>query len=212
MKSLSGLDGSFLYLETPETPMHVGSLHLFDLPPGYKRDFYAEIRRLLAHSLDLAPLYRRRLAEMPLHFANPVWADGGAVELDYHVRRVRLARPGTRVQLERCTARLHAQLMDRRRPLWEVHVIEGLKGGQAAFYMKVHHAVLDGAAGVALARVLFDVGPQPGSKAVAVRSVPARAERLGIVSLAGAALRHDAAQYVKLVRHLPDVFRIRPGS
>lgn len=211
MKSLSGLDGSFLHLETPETPMHVGSLHLFDLPPGYKRDFYAEIRRLLAHSLDLAPLYRRRLAEMPLHFANPVWADGGAVELDYHVRRVRLARPGTRVQLERCTARLHAQLMDRRRPLWEVHVIEGLKSGQAAFYMKVHHAVLDGAAGVALARALFDVGPQPGRKAVAARSVPARAERPGVVSLAGAALRHDAAQYVKFVRHLPDVFRILAG-
>jgi WS/DGAT/MGAT family acyltransferase len=211
VKSLSGLDGSFLHLETPETPMHVGSLHLFDLPPGYKRDFYAEIRRLLAHSLDLAPLYRRRLAEMPLHFANPVWADGGAVELDFHVRRHKLPRPGTRLQLERCTARLHAQLMDRRRPLWEVHVIEGLKGGQAAFYMKVHHAVLDGAAGVALARALFDVGPQPGRKAVAARSVPARAERPGVVSLAGAALRHDAAQYVKLVRHLPDVFRILAG-
>ena len=86
MKSLSGLDGSFLHLETPETPMHVGSLHLFDLPAAYKKDFYTEVRRLLVRSLDLAPLYRRRLAEMPLHFANPVWTDGGAVDLDYHVR------------------------------------------------------------------------------------------------------------------------------
>lgn len=211
MKSLSGLDGTFLHLETPETPMHVGSLHLFDLPQGYRHDFHTEVRRLLERSLDAAPLYRRRLAEMPLHFANPVWTDGGEVDLDYHVRRVRLPRPGTRLQLERCTARLHSELMDRRRPLWEVHVIEGLQGGQAAFYMKVHHAVLDGAAGVALARALFDVAPQPGRKADATRAVSARAEHPGIVSLAGAALRHDAAQYVKLVRHLPDVFRLLAG-
>lgn len=216
MKSLSGLDGSFLHLETPETPMHVGSLHLFDLPTTYKKDFYTEIKRLLARSLDLAPLYRRRLAEMPLHFANPVWTDGGAVDLDYHVRRHKLPRPGTRLQLERCTARLHSELMDRRRPLWEVHVIEGLQGGQTAFYMKVHHAVLDGAAGVALAQALFDVAPQPAGKtatarAAASRNVSARAEHPGIVSLAGAALRHDAAQYVKLVRHLPDVFRLLAG-
>lgn len=211
MKSLSGLDGGFLHLETPETPMHVGSLHLFDLPAAYRKDFYTEVRRLLARSLDLAPLYRRRLAEMPLHFANPVWVDGGGVDLDFHVRRHKLPRPGTRLQLERCTARLHAALMDRRKPLWEVHVIEGLQGGQVAFYMKVHHAVLDGAAGVALARALFDVAPTPAGKAVAAHAVPARAERPGIVSLAGAALRHDAAQYVKLVRHLPDVFRLLAG-
>jgi WS/DGAT/MGAT family acyltransferase len=211
VKSLSGLDGSFLHLETPETPMHVGSLHLFDLPADYRKDFYTEVRRLLARSLDIAPLYRRRLAEMPLHFANPVWADGGAVDLDYHVRRHKLPRPGTRLQLERCTARLHSELMDRRRPLWEVHVIEGLQGGQAAFYMKVHHAVLDGAAGVALARALFDVAPKPAGKTAAARAVPARAEQPGLVSLAGAALRHNAAQYVKLVRHLPDVFRVLAG-
>ena len=211
MKSLSGLDGTFLHLETPETPMHVGSLHLFDLPPGYRRDFYTEIRRLLAHSLDMAPLYRRRLADMPLHFANPAWADGGAVDLDYHVRRHKLPRPGSRLQLERCTARLHAALMDRRRPLWEVHVIEGLQGGQVAFYMKVHHAVLDGAAGVALARALFDIAPRQGRATGSAEAIPARAEHPGRVSLAGAALRHDAAQYVKLVRHLPEVFRLLAG-
>ena len=211
MKTLSGLDGTFLHLETPETPMHVGSLHVFDLPKGYERDFYSEVRRLLVRSLDLAPLYRRRLAQMPLHFANPVWADGGEVDLDYHVRRVKLPRPGNRLQLERCTARLHAELMDRHHPLWEVHVIEGLQGGLVAFYMKVHHAVLDGAAGVALAQALFDVVPQMDYRTSSARVAPRRAEQPGIISLAGAALRHDAAQYVKLVRHLPDVFRLLSG-
>lgn len=211
MKTLSGLDGGFLSLETRETPMHVGSLHLFEVPAGYRGDFYADVRRLLQDSLDIAPLYRRRLAEMPLHFANPAWADGGEVDLDQHVRRVKVPKPGTPTQLERCVARIHAEVMDRRRPLWEVHVFEGLKGGQAAFYMKVHHAVLDGAAGVALAHALFSAVPGAAQPAVARRAVPARAERPGIVSLAGAALRHDAAQYVKLVRHLPDVVRLLVG-
>ena len=211
MKSLSGLDGSFLSLETPETPMHVGSLHLFDIPPGYRGDFHADVRRLLQRSLDIAPLYRRRLTEMPLHFANPVWVDGGEVDLDHHVRRVAVPRPGSLLQLERCVARIHAEPMDRRRPLWEVHVFEGLQGGRAAFYMKVHHAVLDGAAGVALAQALFDVAPRSARTAAAGRPAAARAERPGIVRLAGAALRHDAAQYVKLVRHLPDVLRLLSG-
>ncbi len=211
MKALSGLDGSFLHLETAATPMHVGSLHLCELPPGFKGDFYARVRRLLQGSLDLAPLYRRRLAEMPLHFANPVWVDGGEVDLDFHVYRHTLKRPGTRLQLERCTARLHAAPMDRRRPLWEVHVIDGLQGSQVAFYMKVHHAVLDGAAGVALAQALFGIAPQAGRRPGAVPAVPARAEQPGIVNLAGAALRHDAAQYIKLLRHLPEVFRTLAG-
>jgi WS/DGAT/MGAT family acyltransferase len=211
MKTLSGLDGSFLSLETPETPMHVGSLHLFDLPEGYRRDFYSDVRHLIHDSLDIAPLYRRRLAEMPFHFANPVWADGGTVDLDYHVRRVRLPRPGSFAQLERAVARIHAAQMDRRRPLWEVHVFEGMKGGQTAFYMKVHHAVLDGAAGVALARALFGLPSQEPKKPAAKRAALSMAERPGIVGLAGAALRHDAALYVKLVPHIPDVFRLLAG-
>ena len=211
MKALSGLDGSFLHLETAETPMHVGSLHLCELPPGFKDDFYSRVRRLLQGSLDLAPFYRRRLAEVPLHFANPVWVDGGEVDLDFHVYRHTLKRPGTRLQLERCAARLHAVPMDRRRPLWEVHVIDGLRDRQVAFYMKVHHAVLDGAAGVALAQALFDIAPHAGRKPGAAPAVPARAEQPGLANLAGAALRHDAAQYIKLLRHLPEAFRTLAG-
>ena len=99
MKPRGGLDGAFLHLEAPETPMHVASLHLFDLPKGYRGGFHADVKRLMRGRLRLAPEFTRKLAPMPLHFANPVWIEDDAVDLDHHVRRVRLPRPGTRAQL-----------------------------------------------------------------------------------------------------------------
>jgi WS/DGAT/MGAT family acyltransferase len=204
LKPLSGLDSLFLHLETPETPMHVGSLHVCDLPEGYDGDFCADMTRQIAQRMHLAPLFRRRLRTLPLAIANPVWVDDGPVDLDYHVRRERLARPGTPAQLEACVARLHARPLDRSRPLWEARVVEGLATGQVGLYVKVHHAVLDGAAGIALADVLLDRTPSP-------RAVPRpprgrrEADAPGLAVLAGAALRHDVVQYAKLVRHLPDL-------
>jgi diacylglycerol O-acyltransferase len=208
MKPLSGLDAGFLHLETPETPMHVASLHLFDLPEGYKGDFYDNIKRLLARRLHLAPIFRRKLAEMPLQFANPVWVETDDVDLDYHVQRLVLPRPGTQAQLEACAAAVHSLLLDRTRPLWRLYIIEGLQSGQAAYYIKVHHAVLDGPAGVLLAYALFDLQAKPHRLPPAP---PAHEEHPGIGELAAAALRHDAAQYVKFVRHLPDVVRTLAG-
>ncbi len=216
MKALSGLDGAFLHLETPETPMHVGSLHLFELPPGYRGDFHANIKRQMKSRIHLAPVFTRKLAPMPLQFANPVWVEEDRVDLDYHVQRVTLPAPGTQAQLEDCAGRLHSELLDRARPLWRLYVFDGLESGQAAYYIKVHHAVLDGQAGVLLAQALFDVS------AKARRITPgalAQGEHPGLVALAAAALRHDAGQYIKLLRHLPDVvttlaslFRAAPGE
>ena len=209
MKPLSGLDGAFLHLETPETPMHVGSLHLFDLPPGYQGDFHAAVKRLITRRLHLAPVFRRKLAPMPLQFANPAWIRDDAPDMDYHVQRITLPPPGTLAQLEDCTGRLHSELLDRSRPLWRIYVIDGLASGQAGYYVKVHHAVLDGQAGVLLTQTLFDLTPRP-------RSVPrprgrSAAEDPGLGELAVAALRHDAGQYLKLIRHLPQVVRTLVG-
>jgi WS/DGAT/MGAT family acyltransferase len=211
VKPLSGLDGAFLHLETPATPMHVGSLHLFDRPPGYEGDFHQDVKRMLSDRMHLAPVFRRRLAPMPLDFANPVWVDAGTVDLDFHVRRVRLPRPGTQAQLEASVAELHAILLDRDRPLWMLYVFNGLKTGDMAYYFKIHHAVLDGAAGVALAHAMFDVAPQPRELPHPARSVPARVKVPGIVGLAAAAFKHDAVQYLRLVRHLPDLVRAVAG-
>ena len=204
VKALSGLDGAFLHLETPETPMHVASLHVFDLPQGYKGDFHANIKRLMRNRLRLAPVFTRKLAPMPLQLANPVWVEDDPVDLDYHVRRIVLPRPGTSAQLEDCAGRLHAELLDRSRPLWQLVVIDGLQTGQAAYYFKVHHAVVDGQSGVMLAQTLFDLGPKP-RRIVPGQAVPA--EHPGRAELAAAALKHDLGQYIKLVRQLPGLLK-----
>jgi diacylglycerol O-acyltransferase / wax synthase len=207
MKSLSGTDSAFLYLETPATPMHVASLHLFDLPPGYRGDFHARIKRQLARRLHLVPIFQRKLAPMPLQFAGPVWIHDDDVDLDYHVQRVALPPPGTLAQFEDCAARLHSELMDRSRPLWRIYVIDGLQNGQTGYYMKAHHAALDGQAAVLLARAMYDLTPRPRAVPLPPGTGNGHGEHPGMAELAAAALRHDAGQYVKLVRHLPDVVR-----
>ena len=210
MRPLSGLDGTFLNLETPATPMHVGSLHLFEPPPGYRRDFRDSVKRMIASRLNVAPIFRRRLAQLPLHLANPAWIDEG-VDLDYHIRRIDLPPPGSWQQLQECVGKLHAEVLDRSRPLWMLYCFEGLASGDKAYYIKVHHSLLDGQAGASLAGALVDLSPTPG-RAKPIRVKTKGTERLpGVLTLAGAAFRHDAALYVKLVRHLPDVVRALAG-
>jgi len=208
MRALSGVDGLFLYLETRETPMHVASLHLFDLPAGHVDDFHADIKRQMRRRLRIAPVLTRKLAPMPLQFANPVWIEDDRLDLDYHVQHVTLPSPGTRAQLEDWVGRLHSELLDRSRPLWRMAVIDGLQSGQVAYYFQVHHAVLDGQAGVLLSQALFDA--TPGPRAIP-RGAGHHAEHPGLAELAAAALKHDAGQYIKLVRHLPDVVKTLVG-
>jgi len=208
MKTLSGLDGAFLHLETPETPMHVASLSLFDVPPGARRGFHARVRQQLKQRLRLVPVLTRKLAPMPLHFANPAWIEDDQVDLDHHLQHLTLPPPGTQAQLEDCIGRLHSELLDRSRPLWRITLIDGLETGQVAYYLKVHHATLDGQAGVLLAQALFDATPQPRQLP---RGAAALAEHPGKADLAAVALRHDAGQYIKLVRHLPEIVKTLAG-
>ena len=208
MQALSGVDAAFLYLETRQTPMNIASVHLFDLPPRYRRDFFAVTRRQLASRLPLAPVLHRKLAPMPLHLANPVWVEDDDVDIDYHVQRVALPPPGTQAQFEKCVAHLHGELLDRSRPLWRLYVIVGLQSRQIGCYFKLHHAALDGQAGVFLTRMLFDLTPRP---AALRRSQMAAAEHPGMIELGAAALWHDAGQYIKLVRHLPEIVRTLYG-
>jgi WS/DGAT/MGAT family acyltransferase len=154
---------------------------------------------------------RRRLAALPLHLANPVWLQG-EIDLDYHIRRVRVPAPGNWVQLEAVVADLHAELLDRSYPLWMMYVFDGIEGGAKAYYFKIHHAMLDGQAGVALAGALFDTSPDPVARPKAARKAQgADPQTPGTLALAAAAFRHDAAQYIKLVRELPGVVRTLAG-
>ncbi|MGZ5250950.1 MAG: wax ester/triacylglycerol synthase family O-acyltransferase [Caldimonas sp.] len=211
MNPLSGVDGAFLHLETAQTPMHFGSLFLFDLPPGYRGDFCARIKRRLAGRLHLVPIFQRKLAPMSVQFANPVWIPDDEVDLDYHLQRVTLPPPGTLAQFEDCGARLHSELMDRSRPLWRLYVIDGLQDRQVGLYFKAHHAALDGQAAVLVARALFDLTPRPRALRRPQGTSAGHAEQPGMAELAAAALRHDAGQYIKLLRHLPDVLRTLTG-
>ena len=135
MKRLSGLDATFLHLESPEMPMHVGALHIFELPPGYRGRFVNALRKHMAARLPIAPALRRRLWLMPLNLANPVWVDA-VPDLKQHIVEVKLpavtgaeggGRPGA--ARGRWSASCTPQLLDRSRPLWKFHVIEGLAPG-----------------------------------------------------------------------------------
>jgi len=205
MEHLSSMDASFLHLETPETPMHVGSLMLLDLPEGYRGDYYEDVKAMIGRRMHLSAVLTRKLAPMPFELAEPVWIEDDDIDLDYHVRSLNLRRPGTMDQLQRLIARLHSSLLDRSRPLWEMYVIEGLGNGQVAFYTKAHHSGVDGKAGTELAKVLYDTSAQ-------MREVPAprrkRAARggdyqLGMAELLQAALSNSAQRYRQLAELLP---------
>ena len=203
MDQLSSTDASFLHLETPETPMHVGSLVLFELPEGYEGDYYEDLKAMIGNRLHLASVLSRKLAQMPFELAEPVWIEDDDIDLDYHVRSVTLRRPGTMAQLEQLIARLHSTLLDRSRPLWEMYVIDGLENGQVAFYTKAHHSGVDGKAGVELAKVLYDVSPQIREVPPPRRKRASGSYQLGVTELLQAAVANSAKQYRKLADLLP---------
>jgi len=211
MSHLSIVDGAFLHLESPEMPMHVGSLALFDPPAGGATDWYEAVKAHVASRMHLAPVFTRKLALMPFDLANPVWIPDDDIDLDYHVRYLVLPKPGTMAQMEALCARLHSSLLDRSRPLWEFYVIEGLADGRLGFYSKVHHAAVDGQAAVAMANSVFDLTPEPR------RVKPPRARRghryqLGVAELLGAALSNQARQVVEFVKLLPPMAGAAVGA
>jgi WS/DGAT/MGAT family acyltransferase len=209
MHHLSSLDASFLHFETPETPMHVGSLMILELPPGYKGDYYEDAKATIGNRLHLSAVLTRKLAQMPFELAEPVWIEDDDVDLDYHVRSLTLRRPGSMDQLQQLIGRLHSSLLDRSRPLWEMYVIEGLEDGRVAFYTKAHHSGVDGKAGAELAKVMYDISPQ-------IREVPpprrklsrsSSGYQLGVTELLQAAVANTAQQYRKLASLLPTAAR-----
>jgi len=166
MKPVKLLDAAFLHGETAATPMHVGALFLLEgIPARARKSFFGRFRSMIGSRLGASEVFTRRLARMPLDLANPMWVTTREIDLDYHVRRSVLPRPGTMRQLEHRVARLHEPLLDRDRPLWELHLIEGLAGGRAALYVKVHHAGLDGHSAQLFLQAFVDTAPRLPSAA-----------------------------------------------
>jgi diacylglycerol O-acyltransferase / wax synthase len=156
VERLPRLDASFLYLEDPDTPMHVGGVLVLEPPPGGIR----AIQDLVQARLPLVPRYRQRVVEVPGRLANPVWADDPEFDVDYHVRTSGLPRPGTEMQLLELVSRTMSRPLDRARPLWEMYLVEGLTGGGMAVITKTHPALVDGLSAIDIGQVLLDVDPE----------------------------------------------------
>ena len=161
MHRLSPLDAGFLVAESRETPMHVGGLYLFTYPDGV--DEQEHVRKLL--DIIRSPTEWRRpfghkLKTSALGAVGPThWVPDERLDIDYHVRHSALPKPGRYRELFALAGRLHQTLLDRHRPLWEVHIIEGLQNRQFALYSKTHHAAIDGVSGVRLAQTMLSPDP-----------------------------------------------------
>jgi len=155
MKQLSGLDASFLYMETATTFGHVSGLGIYDRPSPDFDPLQAAHDRFGA-MIGLAEPMRRKLVQVPFQLDHPYWIDDREFDLDFHIRHLRLDSPGDIEQLADEVAAIVGRPMDRTRPLWEVYVIEGLANDRWAMLTKTHHATIDGAAGVLLLSLLLD--------------------------------------------------------
>ena len=165
LQRLSGLDASFLYLETSTQPLHVCSVLELDtstIPGGYN---FSRMRDELAVRIQAISTFREKLANSFLNLDHPVWVEDEEFDLERHVHRIGLPAPGGRVELAEICGHLASLPLDRRRPLWEMWAIEGLdgqdprKGGRLAVLTKVHHAAVDGVTGANIMSQLCTVEP-----------------------------------------------------
>lgn len=154
-RRLSGTDAAFLYLERREIPLHIAGVCIFDgeVP-------FADLVRHIDARLHLLPRYRQVVVEPPFHLGYPSWQDDPHFDIRRHMFRARLDPPGGREELEQLASRILTSVMDRRKPLWDVHVVEGLEGGRGAVIARVHHSLADGIAGASLIKIMFDSEPQ----------------------------------------------------
>jgi diacylglycerol O-acyltransferase len=159
MALMSPLDAAFLIPETREQPMHVGSLQLYTTPAGAGRNFLTDAYQQLLAVDDIAPLFRKRAYRSASTLGQWAWQEDHDIDLEHHVRHSALPRPGRIRELLALASRLHSTLLDRQRPLWEMHLIEGLKDGRFAVYFKVHHAMMDGVSGLKLMQAVLSKDP-----------------------------------------------------
>ena len=164
MQQLSAQDASFVYLETPHTPMHIGSVGIYDpstAPGGFVR--FKDILRFIEQRLPGARSFRQRLVRVPFDVDHPYWIEDPEFDIEFHVRHIALPKPGDWRQLCIQVARLHARPMDLTKPLWEFTVVEGLDNipglppGCFALVSKVHHAAIDGMSGVEMSAAVHDL-------------------------------------------------------
>jgi WS/DGAT/MGAT family acyltransferase len=187
MRQLTGLDASFLYMETPNAPMHISGLGIYDpsTAPGGEVRFKEIIANVNRRMLGL-PTMTQRLVTVPLDLDHPYWVTDGTYDPEFHIRHIALPKPGDWRQLCILVSRLHARPLDRAHPLWELYVIEGLDNvegapkGSFALFSKTHHAAIDGTSGVEMSVATHDLSSDYKQRSapaiVKVDHHPSRAE------------------------------------
>src|SRR4051794_22164806 len=150
MPLMAPTDSLFIIPESRDQPMHVGSLQLFDLPEGADRSLIRETYESQLAATEVAPLFRKRAYRSLTTLGQWAWTYDDDIDLEHHVRHSALPEPGRVRELLALASRLHGTLLDRQRPMWEMHVIEGLEGNRFAVYTKLHHSVMDGVSGLRL--------------------------------------------------------------
>ncbi|MBO0730353.1 MAG: wax ester/triacylglycerol synthase family O-acyltransferase [Acidimicrobiaceae bacterium] len=165
---MSPLDASFLHIEDDVTHMHIGAISVFEGPPPP----YEHLLAMVAGKISQVPRYRQVVREVPLALGRPVWVTDPHFNLEYHLRHSALPQPGGMPELRRLVGRVMSQQLDRRKPLWEMWMVEGLEGGAWAVISKAHHAMVDGISGTDLLALLLDITPD----AQPVEPVPWEAE------------------------------------
>ncbi|MEH6519378.1 MAG: wax ester/triacylglycerol synthase family O-acyltransferase [Halioglobus sp.] len=220
MKQLSGMDASFLYLELPNSPMHVGGLAIYDpaTAPGGELGFKQILANIKSRS-HLVSSMTDVLVEVPLRLDHPYWKSGGAFDPEFHVRHLALPRPGDWRQLCIMVSRIHARPLDLSRPLWEMYVIEGLDAlenypkGCFAILTKVHHASIDGATGTEITSIIHDTSPEP-SRAADAGTIVVDRQPSGLELLLRAQLNsvRQPFHFFNVVRHtLPSMAKAVSG-
>lgn len=220
MQQLSGLDASFLYLETGNMPMHIGSLAIYDqsTAPGGQVGF-KDILKYFEDRLHEARAFRQRLVRVPMSLDHPYWIEDPDFDLEFHIRHIALPKPGDWRQLCIQTARLHARPLDTNRPLWEAYVIEGLNNvpgipkDSFALVTKFHHAAIDGVSGAEIASAFHDLSPEGKASEPDMFWEPEREpSSVELFARTGLNLARSPLEFARLVsRTAPAVTRLAKG-
>ena len=213
LQPLSGLDAAFLYLEASGPPMHVGSVMLLEVPARQQPKFFERLGAHLRERMPRAPVLRKQLHEAPFGLGHPLWSELPEVDLRRHLLRRRLPGSGGRARLDALVAKLHAEVLPRERPLWQFVLVENVEPGVVVLYSKVHHALLDGQGGVALARALLDLEPKaPTSRHRTAATNAAAPSRTRSRDLARTASAATVRQFANILRALPATMKAATPS
>jgi WS/DGAT/MGAT family acyltransferase len=155
-RRLTTLDAAFLYLEKKEAPLHIGSVSVFEGELSR-----ADFTRHIAERLHMVPRFLQKVVPDPFNLGHPTWETAEDFDITQHILERELPAPGGDAEIAQLAGELWSTMLDRDKPLWELHVVKGLAGGRSAMISKVHHCMVDGISGVDLVKIIFDISPTP---------------------------------------------------